>query len=577
MGFLRQMNACFPHGSEPLMEQRLFKLFCLAVTLLTLFVVLPTDYLIHHSLGIAWADLAYGTLAFFCYRESCRGRYHIAALFFLFMLNQNLTWFASGGSQGSVSFYFFIAFIYQLIFFRGGWRLLMLAASVANLVGLIAVEPYFPQWIVPFHDQVYRQADLIITLVICGFSCALMLCTVLTNYDREQRRLRSLNAEMERNLNDRIQAEKSLRQSQQLLNAIVEGTSDSVFAKDSQGRYILINSAAASITGKSPAQALGNDDTVLFTCDDARIIMEADRQILASGETRYTEHQLLNAQGQKITMQATKGPLRDERGRIVGLFGISRDITESRRAEDEIRMLNEELDRRVNERTARLVTAMQEQESFSYSVSHDLRAPLRHINSYSAILTEECGKGLSQEALAYLARIRAASSKMGGLIDDLLELSRIGRYELQKKPVDLSELALDVAGKLRESEPERLGRFAIAEQLTVHGDQVLLRQLLENLLGNAWKYSNRRNYSRVELGRVQQGDQAVFFVRDNGVGFDMAYKDKLFGAFQRLHGAEFEGTGIGLATVKRIVERHGGRVWAESVLDEGTTIRFTLC
>jgi len=558
------------------MELRLFRLLCLAGTVLTLFVVIPVDCLLHLSPCIILAEFCFGVAAFIFHRESFRGRYHITSLFILFMLNLNLSWFAAGASQGSISFYFFNAYIYLLIFFRGKARWLLLGVAIANGVGLLVSELYFPQWVVPHHSQGARLADLVTSFTVCAVSCSLMIWAVLISYDREKLRLTSLNADLERNMAERIQAEKSLRQNRELLNAVIEGTSDAVYAKDTEGRYVLFNRAAECLTGKSVAEALGNDDTVLFSRDDARSIMEKDREILSSGELQSVEHALTRATGQKIVVQATKGPLRDDRGSIVGVFGVSRDVTENRRAENEIRRLNEELDLRVKERTARLEAAVREQESFSYSVSHDLRSPLRHINSYSAMLEEDCGDCLTPKARGYLERIRTSSRTMGKLIDDLLELSRVGRSELQKSSVNLSELASAISYKLQESEPDRCAEFVVAPDLTVHGDRVLLKQVLENLLGNAWKYTGRRECPRIELGMVQLGGQEVYFVSDNGVGFDMAYKDQLFGAFQRLHGAEFEGTGIGLATVKRIVERHDGAVWAEAAVNEGATIYFTL-
>lgn len=425
------------------MELRLFKLLCVVATLLVFLVILPVNYLLHLSPGISLAVGFLGLSTIFFFLEARRGRYHVASFFLLLMLNLNLTWFANGGSQESIIFYFFAAFVYVLVFFRGGLRWLLLSLAIANGAGLLAVEPYFLQWIVPYASTEHRLADLITSLVVTAVSSSLMLWSVLSSYDREQRRLTSLNAELER-------------------------------------------------------------------------------------------------------------------------------------VADENRKLNEDLDLRVRERTARLESAMQEQESFCYSVSHDLRAPLRHINSYGAILEEECGGCLTGEARAYLERIRASSATMGILIDDLLELSRIGRFKLLKKNVHLSECAGAIARRLQESEPGRSAEFVIAPRLMVDGDRILLVQLLENLLGNAWKYTGRLEHSRIELGTSSSGDREVFFVKDNGVGFDMAYKDKLFGAFQRLHGSEFEGTGIGLATVKRIVERHGGTVWAEAAVNEGATVYFTL-
>ena len=247
-----------------------------------------------------------------------------------------------------------------------------------------------------------------------------------------------------------------------------------------------------------------------------------------------------------------------------------------KKSQEDLKVANELLEQRVTERTADLQAAIREQESFSYSVSHDLRAPLRHINGFSAVLVEEHGDSLPLEARDYLDRIRTASSRMGSLIDHLLELSRVGRTEMEPGPVNLSKLAKTILDMLQETESRRTLEICIEEDITVLGDHSLLRQLLENLLGNAWKYTARKPSARIEFGMTSVAKQTAFFVRDNGAGFDMAYKDNLFGAFQRLHGAEFEGDGIGLTTAQRIIHRHGGHIWAEGKVDAGATFYFTL-
>jgi len=266
--------------------------------------------------------------------------------------------------------------------------------------------------------------------------------------------------------------------------------------------------------------------------------------------------------------------VRKEDGQVDYVLALYDDITQRKRVEREIETLQSSLEQRVQERTAQLETAMSEQESFSYSVSHDLRSPLRHINSYLGILEEEFSRALPDEAHDYLRRARGASVKMGQLIDDLLELARVSRSKLVKETIDLSALAAGVISVLRENDPERVAEIKITPGLTAQGDKILIGQVLENLLGNAWKYSARRECTRLEFGVQGAGREKAFFVRDNGAGFDMAYQDKLFGAFQRLHGEEYEGTGIGLATVKRIMERHGGAVWADAEPDAGATFYF---
>jgi signal transduction histidine kinase len=248
------------------------------------------------------------------------------------------------------------------------------------------------------------------------------------------------------------------------------------------------------------------------------------------------------------------------------MLGVVRDVSESRRAEKDLA-----------ERSAQLESANRELEAFAYSVSHDLRAPLRAIDGFSQVLLEDCGERLDETGRDALGRVRAATARMANLIDDLLRLSRVSRAELRQEDIDLSEMARGVVSELSLGEPGRHVEVHVAEGVTAEGDPELMRLVLENLLGNAFKFTSKRAEARVDFGVERLDGVPVYFVRDNGVGFDMAYADKLFGAFQRLHaGAEFPGTGIGLATVQRVVHRHGGRIWAQAAQGEGATFRFTL-
>jgi len=249
-----------------------------------------------------------------------------------------------------------------------------------------------------------------------------------------------------------------------------------------------------------------------------------------------------------------------------------------------VEALNSELEHRVIERTAQLEAANKELdrtnkelEAFSYTVSHDLRAPLRAINSFSQILLDEHAGALDTPGQNYLRRVRRATDRMDELIDDLLDLSHVNRSALQREPVDLSLLALIVSAELHTSQPEREVQFVIPEGIMAHGDKRLLQVLLQNLMGNAWKFTSKHASARIELGQTDVDGKRAYFVRDDGAGFDPAYKNMLFRPFQRLHTeAEFEGTGIGLATVERIVARHGGEIWAEGSLEYGATFFFTL-
>ncbi len=260
-----------------------------------------------------------------------------------------------------------------------------------------------------------------------------------------------------------------------------------------------------------------------------------------------------------------------------GVFIISMDITDRKKAEADLRKLNAELEERVIQRTEQLELSNKELEAFSYSVSHDLRAPLRSIDGFSNVLLKEYQERLDDQGKDYLGRVRAAAQRMGQLIDDLLGLSRVSRAELRRETVDLSAMAQTILGGLQAGEPDRTVNAVIAGGVIAEGDARLLSVVLENLLANAWKFTQKRSGPTIEFGVKHTDGEHAYFVRDNGAGFEMKYADKLFGAFQRLHGsAEFEGTGIGLATVQRIVRRHGGRVWAEGQVNDGATFYFTL-
>jgi PAS domain S-box-containing protein len=294
-------------------------------------------------------------------------------------------------------------------------------------------------------------------------------------------------------------------------------------------------------------------------------------------DIRNVELDVLLGNGEWRYMLGSASPLRDHAGQVRGTVGAFMDITERRHAEQALRELNETLEQRVRDRTAALERSNKELEAFSYSVSHDLRAPLRSIDGFSKLVLERYTGQLDPQGQDYLQRVRTAAQRMGRLIDDLLNLSRIGLAQLRRVPVNLTTLAASLIEDYRLRDPERRVEVDIQSDLTVEGDATLLRVLLDNLLGNAWKFTSKREDARIEVGSEFRDGACVFFVRDNGAGFDMEYVDKLFSPFQRLHTEdEFPGTGIGLAIVQRIVARHGGRVWAEGAVDHGATLYFTL-
>jgi signal transduction histidine kinase len=269
--------------------------------------------------------------------------------------------------------------------------------------------------------------------------------------------------------------------------------------------------------------------------------------------------------------------IRNDEGDSVSRVAFVQDLTTQKRAEQEIRQLNAELEKRVRDRTAQLEAANKELEAFAYSVSHDLRAPLRGIDGWSLALAEDYAGQLDSRAHQYVDRVRSETQRMGLLIDDLLQLSRVTRTEMQSLPVDLSTVARTIAARLNEANPDRQLEFVIEPGLRGVGDARLLEIALTNLFSNAVKFTGPHARARIEFGQADYNGRLCFYVRDDGVGFDVAYADRLFRAFQRLHKtSEFPGTGIGLAIVQRVIHRHGGRVWAESQIDRGAKFLFTL-
>lgn len=298
---------------------------------------------------------------------------------------------------------------------------------------------------------------------------------------------------------------------------------------------------------------------------------------LARGYSDLYEKEYYHRDGTIIPIEIRTFLVRDDQERPSAMWAIVRDISERKRNEERARYINEELERGVAERTGQLRESLRHMESFCYSISHDLRAPLRAIDGYVGMLTETAEPLLAAAERQYLQRISANVRRMGQLIDDLLIFSRLSRQELRKREVALAPLVREVFAELRESEAERQIELLIGDLPPCQADPSLLRQIMVNLLDNALKFTRGQPTARIEVGSRLAGTVRQYYVRDNGTGFDMAYRGKLFGVFQRLHGAEeFEGTGVGLAIVRNIVERHGGQVGAESVPDAGALFWFTL-
>jgi PAS domain S-box-containing protein len=377
-----------------------------------------------------------------------------------------------------------------------------------------------------------------------------------------------------RDMTEREQNRADLIHERDLMKTLMDSIPDTIYFKDSSSRFTRINQAQVSVLGiDKPADAIGKTDLDFQPTELAKDFYAEEQEIIRSGKPLIDRIEFNpTSDGKARWFSATKVPILDNDGGVSGIVGISRDITERMLAEEEIHRLNQDLQNHASE----LESLNKELESFSYSVSHDLRSPLRSIDGFSHAILEDYNEILPEQGRDYFMRIRLAAQRMGELIDDLLALSRVTRATTERKQVNLSVLAEEILNALRRGEPEREVNISIEKDLIVDGDPQLLKIALDNLLGNAWKFTSKREKASIEVGLQNDAGEQTYFVRDNGAGFNMAYADKLFGAFQRLHRpADYPGTGIGLATVQRIIHRHGGRIWAESLEGEGATFFFT--
>jgi PAS domain S-box-containing protein len=382
----------------------------------------------------------------------------------------------------------------------------------------------------------------------------------------EMTRYKKATEELHKSLIELQRTEEQVRS----LAAIVESSDDAIIGKTTEGIITSWNSGAERIYGYTREEVIGQPISILVPPDNADELRRILERIGRNQRVEHFEATRRCKHGQRVVMSLTISPVKDGSGRVVGVSTIGRDITERKLAEAKILELNEALRTRAH-------CSEEDLESFSYSVSHDLRAPIRHIAGFLALLEDHIGGSLDEKGRHYLANVTESTRLMGGLIDDLLTFSRSGKVEMCEARLSLEDLVQQVRRELTTDIHGRKVVWTVEPLPEVAADPVLLRLVLVNLLGNAIKYSNNRAEAAIDIGCREAGGEWVFFVRDNGVGFDMRYVHKLFGVFQRLHSAdEFEGTGIGLAIVRRIVARHGGRSWAEGAVGHGATFYFSL-
>lgn len=490
-------------------------------------------------IGLSYVSIAI-TLWMFIRRTRDQMPFHwIFVAFGIFILACGMTHFTD------------IANIWVSNYWTSGYiRLVTMVASVVTAVAL--------PWVMPNVIRIVRDANLV---------------------QQQRDDFLVLSNRLKEEIEQRNRAEQTLLQHKQVLEVSLRAAKAGVWTWDLDSDDVTWDEVIERIHGLNAGEFGGDYNAwkSVVHPDDFEDVENAVQDALNNAVKYDTEYRILMPDRSVRYVSDQAIVIRDDNGDATQMIGVNIDITERKHTEDLLKQVNSELEQRVLQRTADLAMAKHEIESFSYSVSHDLRAPLRAMDGYSQAVLEEYGDLLDEDGKFYLQRIRHATTRMSNLIDDLLTLSRLNRRTLSSSAVNLSEIAQEIIDELRGISPERTVDVDIMTGLLVHGDYHLLRILMENLIKNAWKFTAKQSSAKIEVGMTNDKKKQVLYIKDNGVGFDMTYVDKLFLPFQRLHSQdEFEGTGIGLATVRRVVQRHGGTVWAEGKVDEGTTIYFNL-
>ena len=455
-----------------------------------------------------------------------------------------------------------------------GWILPQDYTPVDNLLKDLRVGPYTPVSPESWREVVTKHWVLFLSILILVTTGFIIIVYMI----RSNKRLKEMHTSLQTEVSERRKTEKELASSQQILQLVLDTIPVRVFWKDRDSVYLGCNKLFAKDAGlDQPDELIGKTDYDMGWAEQANLYRADDKVVMESKSPKlnYEEPQTTPS-GDTIWLETSKIPLTDVEGKVIGMLGAYNDITERKLNQRQLDEYRTQLEEKVAERTAALETSNKELESYSYSIAHDLRAPLRSLIGFSQIIAEDAADRLNEEELDALARIVAAGNHMADLIDDILELSKITRSKLNVAPVDISEISREIIDNFKDDTQKRNIQWKIQDKMIDTGDEILIRLLMQNLIDNACKFTNKTSDPTIDISRTKNGKGYFYHIHDNGIGFEMEYADKIFLPFHRLHSEEFDGTGVGLATVQRIVQRHGGEIWAEGKPGQGATFHFTL-
>ena len=454
----------------------------------------------------------------------------------------------------------------------GGLYLPLIEQGIQDLRESGEMDLLATRWFTPVEEE-EGESPLLFYL----FTPIALIALVAFSWSRAMRyQVSKKTTELETELRERRRAEEELSRARIQLDSIINSIADPVFVKDRDHRWILLNDAYCRFMGHRRDELIGRSDYDFFPPEEAEVFWQKDELVFETGKENINEENFTDASNTPHIIATKKALYTDAMGQKY-IVGVIRDVTDQKKFEETLKKFNEELERRVSERTSALVRANRDLESFTYSVSHDLRAPLRAIDGFSSILMTESAGMLRESEIGLLAKIRKNTQQMGNLIDDLLNFSRIGRKELNKAVTSPSEIVRSALDQLRAERKGRDVRITLGDLPDCSADPTLLHQVYYNLLSNSLKFTRNIEPVLIDIGSVYRDGKTVYFVKDNGIGFDMRYSDVIFKPFQQLHNTpDYEGTGVGLAIVHRIISRHGGRIWPESEPGRGSTFFFTL-